>query len=90
MDRSDAEVRLALRTFVLETFLTGAPPDQLDDSASLLEERIVDSTGVIELVSYIESTFGIAVGDHELLPDNLDSIDRLCAFVHRKAVTRAL
>lgn len=90
MDRSDAQVRLALRTFVLDTFLTGAPPDHLDDSASLLEERIVDSTGVIELVSYIESTFGIAVSDRELVPENLDSIDRLCAFVQRKAVSRAI
>jgi acyl carrier protein len=90
MESSDAQIRLDLRTFVLNTFLFGAPSEQLDDAASLLEEGIVDSTGVIELVSYIESRFGIAVADHELVPENLDSIDRLCAFVRRKDSARAL
>jgi acyl carrier protein len=88
MDAS-AQIRDEIRSFVLNTFLFGTPADRLDDSTSLVEEGIVDSTGVVELVCYLESRFGIAVADHELVPHNFDSIDRLCAFVRRKDVTRA-
>jgi acyl carrier protein len=56
----------------------------LEDGSSLLDQGIVDSTGVLEVVAFLESTFGIKVEDQELLPENLDSIQRLADFVARK------
>lgn len=61
----------------------------LTDDASLLELGVVDSTGVLELVMHIEETFGFKVADEELIPDNLDSIDSLTAFVQRKTAAVA-
>lgn len=72
-----------LRAFILKNFYV-ADPAQLTDEVSLLDRGIIDSTGVLELTAYIEETFGIAVADEELLPENLDSIDNLDAFVRRK------
>ena len=62
----------------------------LADSQSLLEAGIVDSTGVLELVTFLESGFGIAVADAEIVPENLDSIGAIVAYVTRKRGTAAL
>lgn len=56
----------------------------LTDSASLLELGVVDSTGVLEIMAFLESTFGVSVEDDEIVPENLDSIERIAAFVERK------
>jgi acyl carrier protein len=56
----------------------------LSDDASLLERGIIDSTGVIELVEFIETTFGVKVNDTEMVPENLDSIGRITSFIARK------
>lgn len=61
--------------------------EALTDEDSFLEKGIIDSTGVLELVNWMEATFGFEVDDTELVPENLDSISRLAAFVERK--TRA-
>lgn len=57
----------------------------LSDDESLLDRGIIDSTGVLEVVGFIEAEFGITVLDEEMLPDNLDSIARIAAYVRRKA-----
>jgi len=72
-----------IRNYVVENFLFGTD-DGLDDETSFLERGILDSTGVLELVSHLETAYGVKVEDHELLPDNLDSIQLICAFVARK------
>ena len=56
----------------------------LNDDASLMEQGIVDSTGVLELIGFLERTFGISVADTETVPENLDSIARIVAYVQRK------
>jgi acyl carrier protein len=56
----------------------------LTDSASLLDLGVVDSTGVLEIMGFLESTFGVTVEDDEIVPENLDSIERIAAFVERK------
>jgi acyl carrier protein len=56
----------------------------LEDSASLLDQGIIDSTGVLEVIGFLEETFGITVEDSELLPENLDSIQGIAHFVTRK------
>lgn len=56
----------------------------LDDATSLLEQGIVDSTGMLEVIAFIETSFDIAVYGSERLPGNLDSIERIASFVARK------
>ncbi|MCK4606114.1 MAG: acyl carrier protein [candidate division Zixibacteria bacterium] len=65
--------------------MMGKNPDELTDSGSLLDLGIIDSTGVLELVGFLEEKFEISVEDDDLVPDNLDSIDNLVRFVDAKA-----
>ena len=77
------EIKEQVRTFVTSNFYV-ADPAALEDDASLLDRGIIDSTGVLEVIFFIEDTFGIKVEDNEMLPDNLDSIERIANFVTRK------
>ena len=72
-----------IRAFVTSNFYV-VDPAELADDASLLDRGIIDSTGVLEVILFIEDTFGIKVEDNEMLPDNLDSIERITNFVARK------
>jgi acyl carrier protein len=72
-----------IKTFVLSNFYV-ANPAALETEASLLDAGIIDSTGVLEIVSFLESTFSIKLADEEILPDNFDSIGRIARFVARK------
>lgn len=73
-----------IRQFILSSFLFTDDESKLGSDDSLLEQGIMDSTGVLELVAFLESQFGIAVADNELVPENLDSVVRIMAFVSRK------
>ena len=73
-----------IRQFVIANFLFGEDNGSLKTDESFLETGIIDSTGVLELVAFLESTYGFRVRDNELTPDNLDSLDRVAAFVRRK------
>lgn len=77
------DVRSQVRDFVTTNFYV-PDPAQLRDEDSLLDLGVVDSTGVLELISFIEEKYAIQVGDSEMVPENLDSIARLVAFVGRK------
>lgn len=72
-----------VRDFVTTNFYV-ADPASLEDRTSLLDHGIIDSTGVLEVIMFIETTFGVTVEDSEMLPENLDSIERIAAFVGRK------
>ena len=72
-----------VRAFLVDTFLLG-DDDGFAADESLLDSGIVDSTGVMEVVAFLEESFGIAIDDDELVADNLDSVERLAAFVSRK------
>ena len=72
------------KKYISDNFVLPAGEEGLRDNASLLEEGIMDSTGVLNLVMFIEETFGIQVKDEELVPENLDSVNKLVAFVERK------
>lgn len=72
-----------IRMFVVENFLFGED-GALKDDTSFLKEGILDSTGILQLVSFIEQQYEIAVGDDELVPENLDSIDKVSFFVDKK------
>ena len=72
-----------VRIFIVETFLFGDGSSLKDDS-SFLQERIVDSTGILEIITFLESQFSIKIEDDELLPENLDSLNNIDAFLRRK------
>ena len=76
-------IKQSIRQFVISNFLFGKDSG-LADNASFLEEGIIDSTGVLELVAHVEKEFGMKVDDNDLVPDNFDSIDAVAAFVERK------
>ncbi len=78
-----SEIRTTVRKFIVDNFLLD-PDATLEDSASLLQQQIVDSTGFLELVNFIESAFGVKVADDEMVPDNLESIDNIVEFLGRK------
>ena len=78
-----SELKNKIRTFIIENFLFGND-DGLSDDSSFLEEGIIDSTGVLELVSFLEEEFGITVDDEDLIPENLDSINNVTAYLERK------
>lgn len=76
-------MRDKIKAFIVENFLFGKD-DGLEDDTSFLEEGIIDSTGILELVSFLEEEYGIAVEDEELIPENLDSIDNVTKYLERK------
>ena len=82
------DIKNELRGFINDNFLFGRTTFRDDDS--FLEKGIIDSTGVLEIISFLEETYEIKVEDDELIPDNLDSIDRLEAFVRRKSESKAV
>jgi acyl carrier protein len=78
------ESKKEIRNFVVENFLYGKDDNSLSDDVSFLEKGIIDSTGVLELVSFIEDKYGLSVSDDELVPDNFDTLNKLSAFVSHK------
>ena len=78
-----SEKKAQIRDFIIENFLFGNA-NGLQDDTSFLEEGIIDSTGVLELVTFLEETYEIQVEDEELIPENLDSIDNVTAYLARK------
>ena len=77
------ELRAKIRGFIVENFLFGDENGVKDDT-SFLDEGIIDSTGILEMVSFLEEEFGISVEDEELVPENLGSINNVVAYLERK------
>jgi acyl carrier protein len=75
-----------IRSFIVETFLFG-DDKELTETTPLLEKHIVDSTGVLEIVSFLEQRFAIRVEDAELIPENLNSIMNIANFIKKKSAT---
>jgi acyl carrier protein len=73
-----------LKQFVTDNFLFGKPGNRVDDDDSFLEMGIIDSTGVMELVAFLEQRYGIKLQDRDLVPDNLDSINKVARFVESR------
>ena len=78
-----SDIKQDIRTFIVETFLFGQDSN-LTNETSFLEQGIVDSTGVLELVAHLEKTYDLKVKDEELIPDNLDSINAISDFLAKK------
>ncbi len=72
-----------VREFIVENFLFG-DGEVLKEDTSFMEEGIIDSTGILELVFFLEETFSISVEDDELVPENMDSLRSIAGFIDRK------
>lgn len=79
-----ADARTKIRAFIKNNFLLGNDKNLKDDD-SFMSKGIVDSTGILEVVSFVEENFGFKIADEELLPENLDSVDNLVAFIGKKS-----
>lgn len=73
-----------IRQFIAENFLFSDNGFDLGDDVSFLDEGIIDSTGTLELVVFVEDTFSFEVGDDEIEPENFDSVNKLAAYIQRK------
>jgi len=82
--KNEHQLRSEIRQFVLDDLLLGDTASMLDDGESFLETGTIDSSGVLEVVMFLEHNFQLKVQDRELVPENLDSVNRLVQFVMRK------
>jgi acyl carrier protein len=82
--KNEHQLRSEIRQFVLNDLLMGDTASMLDDGESFLETGTIDSSGVLEVVMFLEHNFQLKVQDRELVPENLDSVNRLVQFVMRK------
>jgi acyl carrier protein len=71
------------RRFIVENFYVSDPSEFTDDT-SLITTGLVDSTGMLEVITFLESEYGIRIEDQEMVPGNLETINRIAAFVARK------
>lgn len=78
------EIRATIRAFVVENFLFGDDSHPLPADLSLIDNDLIDSTGILELVGFLEERFAITVADADIVPANLDTIDRIAGFIGRK------
>lgn len=78
------EIKDKVRRFIEDNFMLGATTVKLADTDSFMERHIIDSTGFIELVTFLEESFGIKVEEEDMVPENLDSLERVGRYVQRK------
>ena len=78
-------IEATVRDYVLENYLFTDDESQLNNDDSFLEKGILDSTGILEIINLIEEEFGIKVEDHEMIPENLDSVNNVVTYVTKKS-----
>ncbi|WP_372522431.1 acyl carrier protein [Sulfuricaulis sp.] len=78
------DIKTQVRQYILNNFLMGGDPERITDSVSFIEKGIIDSTGVLELISFLQETFGIRIEDAEMVPENLDSLEKIEKYVDSK------
>lgn len=78
------DIKATVRDYILQNFLMGDLGVQLKDDQSFLDHRIIDSTGFIELVTFLETTWKLRIQDEEMIPENLDSLDNIERFIRSK------
>ena len=82
-----SDTKAKVRAYIAENIIMGGNAGQLKDSDSFMETYVFDSTGFLELVTFLEETYGFAVLDEEMVPENLDSLNNIDAYVQRKLMT---
>lgn len=79
-----SDIKQQVRAYLLDNFLMGGSADEIQDETSFMGSHVLDSTGFLELIAYLEETFGVKVQDEEMLPENLDSLVNIEQFLARK------
>jgi len=82
-----SDMQKVIIDFIKENFIMGRSDVVLDPEQSLIESGIMDSTGVLELVEFLEATYGIHIEDEELIPENLETITNITGFLKRKGIS---
>jgi acyl carrier protein len=82
--RTELNVISEIRDYICGTMLIGLSDQSIEPDESLVQRGVVDSTGVLELVEFLQSRFGIVVRDDEITTDNLDSLNSIASYVQRK------
>jgi acyl carrier protein len=77
-------IKAQIRQYIAENFLMGANAAELGDGDSFMGQSVIDSAGVLELIAYLEQTYGIKVDEDEMIPDNLDSLNGVGRYLQRK------
>jgi acyl carrier protein len=78
------EARAAVRQYIEDNFIMGTRATPLGDADSFLEHHVLDSTGFLELIGFLEETYSIKVEDDEMVPENLDCLDSIVQYLARK------
>lgn len=78
------EIEKKIHQYILENMLFSDDPSSLKRDMSLVEDGVIDSTGVLEIIEFIEESFSIKVDDEEMVPENFDSVEKITAFIQRK------
>jgi acyl carrier protein len=79
-----AKVEDVLRTYIIDEFLLGNAPDELSATTYLIEEQIIDSLGIFQVVAFLEERFGIVIEAEEVTIDNFETLDSICQLVNSK------
>lgn len=82
-------LKTQIRQFILDNFMLSGPSAEFADGDSFMEAQILDSTGFLELIAHLEEAYGIQVADDEMVPENLDTLDAIEAYLGRKGVAGA-
>ncbi len=88
-EMKDDEIRRAVRSFILEGFLSGEAPGTLDDTTQLISSGIVPSLSLIELVAFIESTFPVTLRVEDIGVSRMNSVDDIVKLVLERASSAA-
>jgi acyl carrier protein len=88
MSIASEPIEQQIRVFIAHNVLFSGEDFPYSDDASLLEEGVVDSLGIMELVEFAQQTFHVAIGPHEVIPENFDSVNKLAAFIRGKLESR--
>lgn len=81
---SEKEIREQVKNFIVTNFFLDLNTIELNDDSSFLDNGYVDSTGMLEVIGFLEETYGISIADDEMVPENLDSLSNIGAYVTRK------
>lgn len=81
---TDTDIKSQVRSYITDNFVMGSNAAKFADGDSFLDRHVIDSTGFLELVTFLEEKFGIRIEDEEMVPENLDSLDAIGTYVSRK------
>ena len=78
------ETQEQVRNFVIENLLLGEEEENFTNGQSFLDSGLIDSTGILEIIAFLEDEYDITIKDDEMIPENLDSVERIVAFLEKR------